>query len=249
LVIQDEVLKITTNAWTYQHPETRTYDVANLIEAGHTPEELVAAISKCVEPGSWTGKDATGGISHSGGVLVVRHTQRAHREVAALIIDLDEIAEGEDEGHGEKQPAVVSIKVYSTFDQPAEKMADVLQEFVARNSWKCRNDRDDGGEVQALKGALVIKQTASVHRSIQQFLAQFEPQSPLAQDESDATSAPAPNRSQDPFGVMQSPARPAASTGRRVRPERPKSSMKKIKRTVAKDEDRAAVGGQLGNRH
>lgn len=100
-VIQDEVLKITTSGWTYDHPETRTYDVQTLIDAGHVPEELIAAITKCVEPGTWTGKDSNAGISHTGGALVIRHTQRAHSEVARLIAELDDIVkEGAEEKRG-----------------------------------------------------------------------------------------------------------------------------------------------------
>src|SRR5579872_4795074 len=49
-VIQDEVLKITTAGWAAEHPETRPYAVQNLIESGHTPEELITSITKCIEP-------------------------------------------------------------------------------------------------------------------------------------------------------------------------------------------------------
>jgi hypothetical protein len=238
-VVQDEVLKITSSAWAYDHPETQTYDVAKLIEAGHTPEELIVAITKCVEPGTWTGKDATAGISHTGGVLVVRHTQRAHGEVARLIADLDEIAnEDQEERHGGKQNAVVSIKVYSTFDQPAEKIAEALQDFVVVASWKNRGGQ---GEVRALKGALLIRQTTDAHRSIQRFLAQFEPRSRVesesraAQEEPATPAAPATTArtEHDPFGVLEQARRKAAATGKAARAERPKSPMKKHKRTVA----------------
>jgi hypothetical protein len=247
-VVQDEVLKITTSAWTYDHPETQTYDIANLIETGHSPEELIAAISKCIEPGTWTGKEATAGISHTGGVLVVRHTQRAHRDVARLLADLDDIAEkADEERHDGKKDAVVSIKVYSTFDQPGEKIAAALEQFVAPNSWISSNDRDGGGEVRALKGALIVKQTAAVHRSIHQFLTQFDPKlrvepksrvdtlSGAVQEEPamPAEPAAAARASHDPFGVLDQTRRPAAGNGKAARADRPKSPLKKYKRTVA----------------
>ena len=38
-VIADEVLKITTRAWANANPEVRTYNIQNLIDAGHTPED------------------------------------------------------------------------------------------------------------------------------------------------------------------------------------------------------------------
>lgn len=232
-VVQDEVLRITSSAWTYDHPEVRTYDVENLIDAGHTPEELIAAISKCVEPGTWTGKDATAGISHTGAVLVVRHTQRAHSEVARLIADLDDIAkEGEEHRHGEERPAVVSVKVYSTGNQPAEKIAEALQDFVVAASWKNHGGQ---GEVRAVRGALIVRQTANVHRSVQQFLAQLEPQSQATVEDSETPSTPTPatRSSQDPFGVLGSPGRPTTGAGKGSRVDRPKSPMKKQKRTVA----------------
>src|SRR5262249_27786355 len=101
-VVQDEVLKITTVAWTQKHPETRTYDVHNLIDAGHTPEDLIASITKCIEPASWTGKNATAAISHTGGILVVRQSQPAHGEIGRLLEELDAFANADDEADAEK---------------------------------------------------------------------------------------------------------------------------------------------------
>jgi len=231
-VVQDEVLKITTSAWTYDHPETRTYDVQHLIDATHAPEELIAAISKCIEPGTWTGKDAVAGISHTGGVLVVRHTQRAHGEIARLIADLDEIADEdtEDKRGGEKH-AAVSVKIYQTGNQPAAKVAEALQDFVVVDSWK---NRGGAGEVLPLQGALVVKQTAHVHRAIQRFLAQFEPKPPALHEEPETpTPATSSRTSQDPFGMLKHPGGPATGVGKAARTNRPKSPLKKYKRTVA----------------
>ncbi len=110
-VIQDEVLKITTLSWANKHPETRSYDVHNLIAAGHKPEELIAAITKCIEPASWTGKDATAGISHTGGVLVVCQSQRVHSDIAHLLEDLDIIAEKSEDAECDKEAKTASLTV------------------------------------------------------------------------------------------------------------------------------------------
>ncbi len=110
-VIQDEVLKITTQSWAAGHPETRTYDVHNLLAAGHTPEELIASITKCIEPGSWTGKGTTAGISHTGGVLVVRQSQRVHSDIAHLLEELDEIADRQEDAEAAREPKTAALTI------------------------------------------------------------------------------------------------------------------------------------------
>jgi hypothetical protein len=110
-VIQDEVLKVVPLSWANKHPETRTYDVHNLIAAGHKPEELIASITKCVEPASWSGKDATAGISHTGGVLVIRQSQRVHSDIAHLLEDLDIIAEKNEDAECDKEAKTASLTI------------------------------------------------------------------------------------------------------------------------------------------
>jgi hypothetical protein len=110
-LVQDEVLKITTKSWADKHPETRTYDIHNLIEAGHKHEDLIAAITKCIEPASWSGKEATAGISHTGGVLVIRQSQRVHSEIAHLLEELDAIADMKEESDAAKETKTASLTV------------------------------------------------------------------------------------------------------------------------------------------
>jgi len=110
-VVQDEVLKITTRDWADAHPEIRTYDVRNLIDAGHTPDDLIASITTCMAPGSWSGAPvricwrggflspggcreypAPAGISHTDGVLVIRQSRRTQAQIARLLHELDKFA-------------------------------------------------------------------------------------------------------------------------------------------------------------
>lgn len=209
-IIQDEVLKITTRAKADELGEVRTYDVQNLLDSGHTPEELIASITKCVAPGTWTGEDASGGISHTGGVLIVRQSQRTHAEVASVLEDLDRIADAEEEERADaKRNTVVSVKVYPTGKQPADQVAQCLQDFVEIKSWQSRGG---SGKVRPLTGALVIEQTAAVHQSIQRFLAQLLPKSSAAPGNPAASGAAAQPgagpgaNSPDPFGVLKSAA-------------------------------------------
>ncbi|HLJ09539.1 MAG TPA: hypothetical protein VKU82_00045 [Planctomycetaceae bacterium] len=175
-VIQDEVMKITTEGWAAQHPEVRTYDVHNLIDAGHAPQDLTAAITQSIEPRSWGGKDGVASISHTGGVLIIRQSQRVHSEIAHLLADLDDIAKaGEDEQADLEKKAVVSIKVYPIGAEVANDLADCLQQFVAADSWENAGGQ---GKIRALSGMLVVEQTADVHTAIQRFLGELTTESP-----------------------------------------------------------------------
>lgn len=215
-VIQDEVMKITTQEWCEDHPEVQVHEIQSLIDAGHTPEELIASIKACIEPTSWSPKDGYAGISHTGGVLVVRQTQRIHTEIARLLADLDDIAEQESEDHpGKNKGAVVSVKVYPTGDQPAEKVAEALQDFVELKSWK---NRGGEGEVRPLKGSLVVMQTARVHQAIQRFMSQLESKSQTVAAAPPPAAVPATAAaSPDPFRVIPPPAKAGPGTGNPLR--------------------------------
>jgi HEAT repeat protein len=113
-MIQDEVLKITTKEWASAHPEIRTFDVQRLIDNGHSPDDLMRAITKCIAPASWSGERVTicsagcafsgpqvcqvfaapAGISCTGGVLVVRQSRPINHEIAHLLAEVDGIADG-----------------------------------------------------------------------------------------------------------------------------------------------------------
>jgi hypothetical protein len=191
-VVQDEVLKITTKSWAAAHPEVRTYSVQNLLDAGHSPEDLIASITKCVEPSSWY-EDAA--ISHSGGVLVVRQSQRAHGEIVRLLEDLDRIAEDEEEREADHKQAVVSVKVYQTGKQPADKVARYIEELIAKDTWTAHGGK---GKVRVLEGAVVVEQTRDVHQAVENFLRQLAPQAIIPNSPPGAGHAGA-----DPFRVLK----------------------------------------------
>lgn len=218
-IIQDEVLKITTRDWAARHPEVRTHPVQALLDAGHTPEELIEAIKTSIEPFQWTSQQGTAGISHTGGVLVVRGSQRVQSEIAQLLAELDEIVEDDENDPGKRErDAVVSVRAYPTRRQRSEHLAITLQNLVAEKTWS-----GQGGEgmVYPLEGVLVVKQTAAVHRSIQQLLAQVDRQREPAQASEEAASPAVPGAAQpgDPFGVMASP--PPSPRGGRNRHDLP----------------------------
>src|SRR4029077_12330968 len=86
------------------------------------------------------------------------------------------IADAEEESDAEKggKNAVVSVKVYPAGEQSPEQLAECLKDFVALKSW---SNQGGDGKVKALQGALVVEQTAGVHRAIQQFLTQLNSKS------------------------------------------------------------------------
>ncbi len=171
-VVEDEVLKITTESWIKAHPEVRTYEIENLIDAGHTVDALMTSIRRCIDPPSWNGEYAA--ISHTGGVLVIRQSQRIHSEIERLLADLDNIVldviaeAAQDARHGKEiSKEVVSVRIYQTDMQPAAQIAECIEQFVARDTW-----REHGGEgrILAMNGQIVVEQSAAVHREIQRFL-------------------------------------------------------------------------------
>jgi hypothetical protein len=196
-LVRDEVLQVTTRDRCEQRPEVQTYEIQFLVDGGHTPEELIAAITSCIEPQSWLrkGPNAYAGISHSGGVLVVCQTQPIQRRIAQLLGDLDEVARQQHGGQPREKSAVATIKVYSTGEQPADEVAEALQDLVEVESWQ----RAGGaGDVRPLQGRLVVKQTARGHRSVAKFLAQVAGVGQGGTPAAAAGLVPAG----DPFGVF-----------------------------------------------
>lgn len=170
-IVQDEVLKITSCKKAASLAETLTYDVQNLLDAGHDPDELIGAIVDCVEPASWEGNGGQGTIAHSGGVLICRQSQRVQTRVTMLLDDLDLIAEQQLEDlDREKAAPLVTLKAYQTFEFPADELVPVVSKMIAPDSWD-----DKGVGIQSVKGALLVKQTPHVHREIAKLLKQMLP--------------------------------------------------------------------------
>ena len=170
-LIQDEVLKITSASRALDLAETRTYDVQNLLDAGHGSDELLEAVLTCIEPFSWmqTG-EGRGTLAISGGVLICRHTQRVQDQIDVLLSDLDEIADAELDDPANAGRPMVTLKVYRTHDYPADELAKALRQMVAPDTWGTH-----GIDVRTMKGALLVQQTHHVHREIEKVLKQLLP--------------------------------------------------------------------------
>jgi len=167
-LIQDEVLKITTRDKAALLSETRTFDVQNLIDAGHSPDELIEAIVRCIAPASWNDEGGQGAISHSGGMLVCRQTQRIHSEIALVLAELDEQAEARLEEARHDANALITLKAYPTRDYPAEELAKALPRLIATDTWT----KPEVG-IESVKGAILVRQVPHVHQQIEKLLRQM----------------------------------------------------------------------------
>jgi hypothetical protein len=160
-LIQDEVLKITTRTRAAALAEPRTFRIQSLLDDGHTVDELIEVIVKCVDPDSWAEAGGAGTISHSGGVLICRQSQRVQIAIAVLLMELEDLAEQQREEQQTAAP-VITLEVYHTLDYPAEELAKALKALVVPDSWT-----REGIDLRTVKGALLIRQTPPVHREIQ----------------------------------------------------------------------------------
>lgn len=165
LLLHDRLV-VTTAERAGQIFETKPYDVANLLDSGHDELELTAAIREVVLRDD--------GANLTGDSLVIRQTQQTHWRVAQVLAELDELAERA--AQTEEAPRDhFTWKAYRVPDGASEALLKLLPQLVAPESWlKDRPANSDrvGGELRAVPGLLLVKQTLSRHRAIEQLLNQ-----------------------------------------------------------------------------
>ncbi len=88
-VIEDEVMKITTQTKADEKVATHVYDVRALQKHQIDSDAIVELIPKVISPGSWS-EDA-GSIQALPGVVVVRNTARVQSEVKELFVQLERL--------------------------------------------------------------------------------------------------------------------------------------------------------------
>ncbi|HVW00454.1 MAG TPA: hypothetical protein VHB77_08940, partial [Planctomycetaceae bacterium] len=91
-MIDDEVLKITTQAREQETWQLEVYSVRDLLEQGFNPDELRDVLTASVTPQAWVenGGQASLRIAREN-LLIVRHTPRSQRE---LVRALDKLRAG-----------------------------------------------------------------------------------------------------------------------------------------------------------
>lgn len=116
-VVQDGVLRITTNARAF---ETRVYNIKGLLEREYSHEDLIDSIRSGVMPDSWSpaatdanygGQPGSSPETRAGGTqsagratihpvpnaLVIRQISRGHTRIERLLIDLENVAKDDDD--------------------------------------------------------------------------------------------------------------------------------------------------------
>lgn len=111
-VVEDEVLKITTERAADRILEIHVYDVRRLGDADLDSERLAEAIQRTVRPHTWKESDAggTATIVPLPGLLVVSQSQRAHTEIETLLEQIQDVALGG--GENKAEPSKVPTPTY-----------------------------------------------------------------------------------------------------------------------------------------
>lgn len=165
LLLHDRLV-ITTAERAGRNFETKPYDVGNLLDSGHDERELTEAMREVV---------LRSDSAHvTGDSLVIRQTQEVHWRVAQVLAELDALAE--EASQTEETPRDhFTWKAYRVPDGASEALLKLLPQLVAPESWlKDRQANSDrvGGELRAVPGLLLVKQTASRHQAIGKLLDQ-----------------------------------------------------------------------------
>jgi hypothetical protein len=161
-----ERLVITTAERAERLFVTKPYDVGNLLDSGHDELELTAALREVVGRGDRA--------QLTGDSLVIRQTQAMHWQVAQVLAELDELADAAAQTDKPSRDHF-TWKAYRVPDGASEALVKLVPQLVAPESWlKDRQANSDrvGGELRAVPGMLLVKQTASRHRAIEQLLNQ-----------------------------------------------------------------------------
>lgn len=87
-IVQDEVLKITTEAKALEALVTRVYPVRDLADDADDLESIVEAVEAGAGRPAWEGSHVSITAVKKSRSLVIRQTQKVHEEIEALLRDL-----------------------------------------------------------------------------------------------------------------------------------------------------------------
>lgn len=132
--------------------------------------ELFYLIQDTIEPDSWQIRGGTGAIRPFRGSLIVRQTHAVHTEIEALLQRLREVKPPANAGPAvavEEDPQALRLVLYPVSDFPLEKLAEIVSEEVAPESWKSAGGK---ATVHVVPDGLAVRQTGEAHRAIVRLL-------------------------------------------------------------------------------
>lgn len=173
-LIEDDVLKITTRAREENTLEVRSRDISTFRTRGVELEDLMETLETSIAPDSWGETGGPGSLRLLGNHLVIRQTQRNHREIERLLSELEESP------HLDAVPPMkspVTLKVYPVENGTEDGIARVIPELIAPETWSKGADDEKVGRIQSTPGVLLIRQTGSEHRRIRKLLEELKTKS------------------------------------------------------------------------
>jgi hypothetical protein len=174
-IIEDGVLKITTEICAEEKLTTFTFNVRDFSDAGYPMDMLIKSIQSATS-GPWLDVDGTGGTIDDTlpGFLIIRQTWGNLEEAAFGVGELRAaLKKSSPDG---KLPKVtrdpkadgLTLKQYDITSLPIEDVRDAIPKFVAPDSWKSAGGK---GDLAIIESKIYVRQSRDVHKEIKKFLA------------------------------------------------------------------------------
>ena len=150
--------------------ETHAYGVHELLDREEA-SELIETIEQTVQPDSWMAVGGSGQIKVFGQQLIVRQTQRAHRELEMFIANVKEQAAAADEQQAQNPDKAKRLvtAVYSVEEKSAAELRNAVTMLVGPSCWE-----EDNVVITVVGSKLLVRQTPAVQREVARLLKKIE---------------------------------------------------------------------------
>ena len=175
--LRQGTIVITTQAKQKERLHSVVYDLADLLQAGLSINELIRVLEESTS-GRFLNRDGEGGVitEFPGGLLVIRQTADVQTEVAMLLHDLRQ-ARREDKTPPQANPSKLETRFHRAKSKAeAEALESLLMTFVAPTTWDSSGGR---GVLRTAEDRLIIRQTKAVHDQIDRFLNEYQQAKPI----------------------------------------------------------------------
>ena len=187
LVIQDEVVKITSKEKADEILTAKVYAVGDLLDRGprrQAIDPLIATITSTIQPDSWDDNGGPGSISRVASTLVISQKRDVHTEIQDLLVQL--------RAQLPKKPVPdattdasprddLTTMVYKLEHASGKETLDAITQLIAPASWRPDGGaiavvsikevmHTDKGDVDRSWDALLVRQKDSVQEEIQAVL-------------------------------------------------------------------------------